>query len=368
MLWSLFALLTGGAVFAILWPLARPARREATAPDVAFYQAKLEEIARDQARANLAPEEAALAKTEAARQLLAVSGKDPQMTEGAAASPLWHRRLAAVAALVFVPAVAIGFYATLGHPDWPDAPLEARLNAPIGRTDINAAIARVEQHLAKNPKDGLGYQVLAQAYLLVRRPADAVSAAQMAAQLRPNNADTLTVYGETLAVAAGGIVTADSRKQFEKALAVDPGAPKALFFLGLAAQQENDRATARSYWQKLLAEAPANAPWRADLLARLAQLGDGRGVPASDQAARIAGMAPAQQQAMIQSMVDGLAARLAQNGNDIEGWVRLVRAYKVLNEVDKARAALATARHDFTGNAAATARIDALAHELGLES
>ena len=48
MLWSLFALLTGGAVFAILWPLARPARREATAPDVAFYQAKLEEIARDQ--------------------------------------------------------------------------------------------------------------------------------------------------------------------------------------------------------------------------------------------------------------------------------------------------------------------------------
>ncbi len=109
MLWSLFALLTGGAVFAILWPLARPAQRGATAPDVAFYQAKLEEIARDQARANLAPEEAALAKTEAARQLLAVSGKDPQMTEGAAASPLWHRRLAAVAALVFVPAVAIGF-------------------------------------------------------------------------------------------------------------------------------------------------------------------------------------------------------------------------------------------------------------------
>ena len=52
MLWSLFALLTGGAVFAILWPLARTARREATAPDVAFYQAKLEEIARDQARDN----------------------------------------------------------------------------------------------------------------------------------------------------------------------------------------------------------------------------------------------------------------------------------------------------------------------------
>ena len=53
MLWSLFALLTGGAVFAILWPLARPARRDSTAPDVVFYQAKLEEIARDEARANI---------------------------------------------------------------------------------------------------------------------------------------------------------------------------------------------------------------------------------------------------------------------------------------------------------------------------
>jgi cytochrome c-type biogenesis protein CcmH len=368
MLWSLFALLTGGAVFAILWPLARPARRAATAPDVAFYQAKLEEIERDVARANLAPEEVVLAKTEAARQLLAVSGKDPQMTPGVPASPLWHLRLAAVAALIFIPAVAIGFYVVLGHPDWPDAPLQARLNAPIGHTDINAAIARVEAHLAQNPKDGLGYQVLAQAYLLVRRPADAVSAAQMAVQLRPNNADSLTVYGETLAVAAGGIVTADARAQFAKALAIDPGAPKALFFLGLAAQQENDRATARGYWQKLLAEAPANAPWRADLAARLAQLGDTKGAPSADQAARLAALAPAQQQAMIRSMVDGLAARLAQNGNDIEGWLRLVRAYKVLNKIDKARAALATARRDFSGDAAAMARIDALAHELGLET
>jgi cytochrome c-type biogenesis protein CcmH len=39
-----------------------------------------------------------------------------------------------------------------------------------------------------------------------------------------------------------------------------------------------------------------------------------------------------------------------------------------MNEIDKARAALATARHDFGGDPAATARIDALAHELGLDS
>jgi cytochrome c-type biogenesis protein CcmH len=367
MLWSLFALLTGGAVFAVLWPLARPARRDATAPDVTFYQEKLDEIARDEARANISPEEAAVAKTEAARQLLAVSGKDPQSTADSAASPKWHLRLAAVAALVFVPAVAIGFYTALGHPDWPDAPLEARLNAPVGRMDVNTAIARVEAHLAQHPQDGLGYQVLAQAFLLVGRAGDAVNAAQMAVHLLGDKAVPLTVYGETLVVANNGIVTQDARNQFIKALAADPHEPKALFFLGLAASQENDKATARGFWQKLLAEAPPDAPWRSDLVARLAQL-DRAAPPPGDQAARVAAMAPAQQQAFIQSMVNGLAARLAQNGNDIEGWVRLVRAYKVLNEIDKARAALKTARQDFNGNAAATARIDALAHELGLDS
>jgi cytochrome c-type biogenesis protein CcmH len=366
MIWVLFALLTGGAVFAILWPLARPAPRDAIAPDVAFYKAKLDEIGRDEARANISVDEAALAKAEAARQLLAVSGKDPQASPGGVPSPRWHLRLAAVAALIFVPALAIGFYAALGHPNLPDEPLEARLNAPVGRMDVNTAIARVEAHLAQHPTDGVGYQVLAQAYLLTGRAGDAVNAAAMAVRLLGNRADTLTVYGETLVVAANGIVTQDARNQFAKALAVDPHQPKALFFLGLAAQQENDRTTARKYWQQLMAEAPPDAPWRSDLTARLAQLD--KGPSPADQAARINAMAPAAQQAMIQSMVDGLAARLAQHGNDIDGWVRLVRAYKVLNEIDKARAALQTARHDFNGDAAATARIDALAHELGLNS
>ena len=35
---------------------------------------------------------------------------------------------------------------------------------------------------------------------------------------------------------------------------------------------------------------------------------------------------------MIRSMVDGLAQRLHQDGHDVEGWLRLVRAYTVLQE------------------------------------
>ena len=72
MLFGLFALLTGAAVFAILWPLAKKPRAAAdkSAPDVAFYKAKLAEIERETASDLLSKPEAEAARAEAARRLL----------------------------------------------------------------------------------------------------------------------------------------------------------------------------------------------------------------------------------------------------------------------------------------------------------
>jgi cytochrome c-type biogenesis protein CcmH len=47
---------------------------------------------------------------------------------------------------------------------------------------------------------------------------------------------------------------------------------------------------------------------------------------------------------MIRGMVDRLATRLKENGDDVEGWLKLVRAYMVLGDTDKAKTALADAR------------------------
>ncbi|HEX3497615.1 MAG TPA: c-type cytochrome biogenesis protein CcmI, partial [Methylocella sp.] len=66
-------------------------------------------------------------------------------------------------------------------------------------------------------------------------------------------------------------------------------------------------------------------------------------------------------------MVEGLAARLAQNGQDLEGWLRLVRSYTVLHEPGKARSALIEAKRNLASDPSAIARIEALARELGLE-
>jgi cytochrome c-type biogenesis protein CcmH len=376
MLFGLLALLTGLAVFAILWPLSRRARTsdEHQPVDVAFYKAKLAEIDRETANDLLSAEDAEAAKTEAARRLLRAAESDPALSAvppkdrvASSAAAQWRLRLAAILALSVVPAVSIGLYLYLGHPSWPDEPLAARLNAPGQNMTLAEAVAKVEAHLRKDPNDGRGYEVLVPAYLRLGRIEDAVRVAGLAMQKLGATPDRQAIYGETLVYASRGVVTEAARELFQKAANANPPPEKALYYLGLAANEDGDKAKAASYWQKLLAMMPQGSRARADLEKRIAAL-EGKAPPQASEAAAIARMTPEAQAAAIHGMIDRLAARLAQNGNDIEGWLRLVRAYKVINEVDKARAALATARHDFSGDAQATARIDALARELGLDS
>jgi cytochrome c-type biogenesis protein CcmH len=67
---------------------------------------------------------------------------------------------------------------------------------------------------------------------------------------------------------------------------------------------------------------------------------------------------------MIRGMVDGLAARLKKDGSDLDGWVRLVRSYKVLGEADKAQAAISDAQRALAGDAEKRERLDAAVKEL----
>jgi cytochrome c-type biogenesis protein CcmH len=67
-------------------------------------------------------------------------------------------------------------------------------------------------------------------------------------------------------------------------------------------------------------------------------------------------------------MVQGLADRLAKQGDDLAGWLKLVRAYTVLDRKEEALKALERAKNQFSGNAQALEQLDSLAAELGLKS
>lgn len=364
MLWLIFSVLTALAAASALWPLLKPLRPTGQRDlGVAIYKAQIAGIERYEALQLVGEDEARSAKVEAARRLLAGEAAAPPPP----ADSTKRARLAAVAVLIFIPAVSLTLYATMGHPELPDAPLASRGRMEPGQIELAAAIAKVEAHLAQHPEDGRGYEVLAPVYLRLGRANDAVNAARSALRLLGPTAARQELYAESLVVAANGAVTPEAKQLFEAAAAQDPSAIKPRFFLGLSADQQGDKDRARDIWGKLLAEAPAGAPWAQALRGRMAALG---GAPSESppSAAESGGQAPgAPPIAAIRAMVDRLAARLSQNGQDLEGWLRLVRSYAVLQEPGKARSALSDARRNLASDPAAMARLDALARELGLE-
>ena len=144
------------------------------------------------------------------------------------------------------------------------------------------------------------------------------------------------------------------------ACAGQAGQPKARYYVALAAEQDGKKADAIRDYERLAADSPPDAPWRSVVNARLAAL-KGEPAPATGAAA-----IPEAQRPMIEGMVSKLATRLASTGGGVDEWSRLIRAYTVLHEADKAKAALVDAHKALASDASAVASLDALARNLGL--
>jgi cytochrome c-type biogenesis protein CcmH len=83
--------------------------------------------------------------------------------------------------------------------------------------------------------------------------------------------------------------------------------------------------------------------------------------------AAASGMDANDREAMIRGMVERLANRLKQNGDDVEGWLRLVRAYLVMGDREKAKGALADARQAVANDAARLRELNEGLKKLGLD-
>jgi cytochrome c-type biogenesis protein CcmH len=281
---------------------------------------------------------------------------------------LQRRRAAAVAALAFLPAGALVLYLALGSPLVPGAPLFARSHPPLERQSIEGMVAQVEAHLEKSPEDGRGWEVLAPVYLRMGRFDDAVKARGNALRLLGATATREADFGEALTAAANGVVTADAKAAFERAAALDANEFKSQYFLGLAAEQDGKEEAAAQIWRNLLAHAPADAPWRNIVQQSLARIDPKSAAPGpnEDDIAAAQSLSPQQRQDMISGMVERLAARLKSDGSDLDAWLRLMRAYMVLGERDKARATVDNARRAIGDDAGKRQRLDEAVKSLGL--
>ena len=364
-LWFVFALMTAAAIFAVLWPLGRRGRPASDGSEATVYKDQLAEIDRDVAAGLIGGPEAAAARVEISRRLLAAADnqRDPP-----AVSSTRLRRIAAVIALVGLPLVSVAFYLPLGSPGLGDFPLAERSRAPDAKQPLDNLVAQVEAHLEKNPTDGRGWNVLAPVLARLGRYDDAVRAYHNSITYNGDSADRRADLGEALTGAAGGVVTSEAKAEFERAIALDADEVKASYFLGLAAEQDGRSAEASSIWRAMLEKAPPDAPWRPLVQAALVRVG-GPAVPALPDSAMAAAkdMSEADRGAMIHSMVDRLASRLKQNGDDVEGWLRLVRAYMVMGDRDKAKSALTDARQAVANDAERLQQLNEGLKNLGLD-
>ena len=378
--------LTSLALAMLLVPLLlRQRTTSRDAYNLAVYRDQLAEVERDLARGVLAEGEAEAARTEIARRILALSPAEAAI--GASSMPL----AAATVAILFLPVAAWMLYWQLGSPALPDQPFAERTASgatPAGATnpahvDMTEAVKRLGAHLEEHPEDLTGWLLLARSELGLGGYQAAAEAYAHAAELSGNRADIMGDWGEAQVLAAGGTVTPAARTAFEAGLRDPESAPRSRYYLAFAQLQAGDVKGALDAWVTLAADAPADAEWLALVRQRIAEAakalgidpatltpaaGAGRmaagarlpgpqvppqtapqptGMPSSGAVASAAqataGAAPEERQAMINAMVERLAARLETQPDDVDGWVRLGRSYMVLNQPDKAREAYARA-------------------------
>lgn len=407
LLWVIFALLTAVALTALLWPLARPglvaAAREEF--DASVYKDQLSEVEGDMARGLLGKEDGAAARIEISRRIIA-SAERAQGAEGDLSEKTGSARpvIAMVVAVVLVPFLSVGVYLGIGSPNIPDQPRAARLKAPVESNKIDEIIARVEARLRQDPSDGTGWDVIAPVYLKKRRYGDAADAFAKAIRIKGEDPRRLFGFGEATRLANNGIITEDARKAFARALVLDDKLLSARFRLAVAMEQDGRFGDAVNAWKDILANAPANLPWRGEVERRLAiadarangrepppetarpsiseggislgaersagpqRSGPQRSGPTQQQMDAVRNMSAKDRMAMITNMVNGLAERLKKDGSDAQGWLKLVQAYSVMGRRDDARQAVEDARKALAGNAQALSALDVLVKKAGLDA
>ncbi|WP_431321823.1 c-type cytochrome biogenesis protein CcmI [Rhizobium sp. YTU87027] len=367
--WILVAALTAVVAAILLYPLLRGAEAvdDTRAGEAAVYRDQLRELDRDLAGGLISADEADYARAEIGRRLITVSAApvtDRKLSK--------HHRLSEAFVLLMLPIVGLCLYILVGRPDLPSQPLEARLANP--GNDMAILVAKAERHLAQNPADGKGWDVLAPIYFNTMRVADAENAYRHAIRLLGPSVARLDGLAETLMAKSDGVVTEDARKVLEQSLQLQPDNPKASFYLALGMEQAGKAAEAKTAFEALAKQSPADAPWLPLVAEHIAKNGgalssgaaNAPGNPTQADVAAAKNMNAGDQQQMIQGMVASLDAKLTEDPNNLEGWLRLVRSYVVLKDKDRAVGALKRGLAAFPADSEQGKQLLALARELDI--
>lgn len=400
--WIIAALLSIAITVMLAIAMLRGRHDNVESADVAMYRDQLQEVDRDLARGTIDEAEAARAKTEVARRLLAAD--KAQVAQGTDAPKGATRIMVAIAAVVMVGGSALAYIA-IGKPGAEDQPLVARLasaedklaslapqalleaealeviraNIIAPPEDIAANVATLREQVATNP------EALAEALLLRDFEAgirDFPAAARLTESLLPQlEGDDLLgqqlILLELWILSANGNVSADAADLLAQIAETSPDHPAVVMYRGVLMDNIGRPDLAFALWRPVV-ESGEDGPYHARMRQMIPTVAWKSGVdyeappaaplrgPSAEAMAAAENMTDEQRDAMITGMVEQLSTRLASQGGAASEWAQLIAALGVLGDLDRAEAIWREARSTFA-NDPALAEIDAAAAAAGLD-
>lgn len=349
MIWILLTGFFLVALAVILVPVFRYRAEAAQShnKNIAVYKAQLRELDDDQNNGVLSESEAVSARLEIERRLLKIA--DHQESRN---NP--HDKAISLNLLVAVTTIILllsaGFYLKIGLPHMPDFILKDQPHSVAERAkknpespDMIREVAEIKAHLLTNPTNIQAWRALGQYQGTLQNKAEAAQAYQRWHELAPDDIDAAVVYAESLIILSNGRVGPAATLVLHRARTIQPHNPGVRHYLALAQYQSGNIELALANWKSLAADSKPGAPWINSLRRWIRQAENDLGIQSDNMAvgpaalndserAAIMAMSSTEQADMIKSMVARLQDKMDKNPKNIEGWIRLAKAYEVLGQ------------------------------------
>ena len=242
-------------------------------------------------------------------------------------------------------------------------------------------IKKLRQTVEERPNDLEGHSLLAQTEASLQNFMAASVAQESVIHLKGANASVEDHfdYAELLIFAGRGYISPEAETALERVLSLQNDHKPTLYYMGLLLIQIDRPDRAFRLWQKLLAEAEVDSPWLEPIRSQIMDVALAAGVTDFELPPMPANRGPSQQDieaagemsaedrnAMIESMVKGLAERLSTEGGPPEEWARLLRALSVLGRFEDATKIFKEAQAAFSNHTDALTMIQETAEIVGI--
>lgn len=190
--------------------------------------------------------------------------------------PLLDQRIREVAASLGLELPAILAEKPPERPPTPTAEEIQQMDPEDQQAMIEGMVASLTTRLEANPADLEGWAMLGRSLLVLGRDREAITAFGVIAGVRRDDPAAQEQYVQAIMTyleATGQHVSDEALGALRRLLELDPGNPTALYFLGLAAAERSDPASARLYWQRLLTMIPPDSNGAEIVREKLERLG-----------------------------------------------------------------------------------------------